>query len=224
MSMLSLVLRDATIPQAIQVMTQQGYRETLTPPDSHTLHLIHPTAMVRLALLSGPEHLYFSHGLSICCPAMGGQAETSGRRPRRGVYISWKPQAQYEAWPWYLHWYWHYLKLCFPLSQLRYHCALPTSQLHREFQPCSLTTAASPPAYTISGPWLTARIACVYCSAGQACDCMESWRVGNGCTYPHQVLSLLCFSMGLGRMGSRNEGSSPCWQDISSSEGNLTLF
>lgn len=38
MSTLPLVLRDATILQATQVMTQQGYRETHTPPGSHALH------------------------------------------------------------------------------------------------------------------------------------------------------------------------------------------
>ena len=55
MSMLSLVLTDATVPQATQVMTQQGYRETHTPPGSHAPHLSTPQLWSHL-----PHHLVLS--------------------------------------------------------------------------------------------------------------------------------------------------------------------
>lgn len=55
MFMLFLVLMDSMIPQATQVVTQQGYRETHTPPGSRTLHLSTPQQRSRL-----PHHLVLS--------------------------------------------------------------------------------------------------------------------------------------------------------------------
>lgn len=79
MSMLSLVLRGATIPQAIQVMTQQGYRETLTPPGSHALHLSTPQQWLHL-----PYCLVLSTYISLMAWAYAVQLQVARQRLEEG--------------------------------------------------------------------------------------------------------------------------------------------
>lgn len=114
--------------------------------------------MVTLASPAGPEHPWLHHDLSRCWPATG-----SHQRMQEGdsaeVYTILK--APSSVWSLaVIHRYWHNLTLCFPLSHFRYYCGLSCALLHSEFQPWSLRTAASPPAYVVASPWLTAHTAC----------------------------------------------------------------
>lgn len=167
--------------------------EKLTPPGSHALYLfIHINGHTCLTIwswaciiISSPEYMLTSY-------------KSPGRDCRKEIQLRCTHVLKALNPVWSLaviHQQWHYLKLCFLLSHLRYHCALLSAQLPNELQAGLLVTAASPPVYAISGPWLTAQVTCVFCSAGQACAC---WRVGNGCTY---IKSSDCsaFLWGLGR-------------------------
>lgn len=93
-----------------------------------------------------------------------------------------------------------------------------------QWAPAMLTSESSQPS-SLCCFWSLANSSSYLCFLlGRASLCLHGKLKSRKWLHLHQVLRLFSFSMGLERMQSRIEESSPFWQNIPSNEGNLILF